>query len=135
MIEKKRGKILNVASLAGFQPEGPGMSVYFATKSYVLSFSRGIRCELRGSGVSVTALCPGTTRTEFEETASAQKTQLFRWKKPMEANVVARAGYQGMLRGCDVVVPGLTDKLLSMSRFLPTALVLEINRFLLSERR
>jgi short-subunit dehydrogenase len=136
MIERKSGKILNVASLAGFQPGGPGMSVYYATKSYVLSFSRGIRRELRGTGVSVTALCPGATRTEFEETASAQDTRLFHWTKPMEASVVARAGYRGMQRGCGVVVPGLLNKFLAISPgFSPSVIALEINRFLLSERR
>ena len=136
MIARGHGRILNVASLAGFQPGGPGMSVYYATKSYVLSFSRGIRRELRGSGISVTALCPGATRTEFEGTAKAQNTLLFRWTKPMEASVVARAGYRGMQRGCSVVVPGLLNKLLAISPgFSPSAIALEINRFLLSERR
>ncbi len=135
MIERKHGKILNVASTAGFQPGGPGMAVYYATKSYVLSFSRGIHRELRGTGVSVTTLCPGATRTEFEETAKAQRTWLFHWTKPMEACDVARAGYQGMQRGCGVVIPGLLNKLLAVGPGLgPSVIVLEVNRFLLSER-
>lgn len=135
MIARKHGKILNVASLAGFQPGGPGMAVYYASKSYVLSFSRAIRRELRGSGVTVTALCPGPTRTEFEETARAQKTLLFRWSEPMAAHDVALAGYEGMQRGKSVVVPGLLNKLLALSpRFGPAAIALEINRFLLEER-
>jgi len=136
MIARKRGKILNVASLAGFLPGGPGMSVYYATKSYVLSFSRGIRRELYGTGVGVTALCPGATRTEFETTAKAQNTLLFKWTKPMEASAVARAGYQGMRRGCGVVIPGLLNKFMAIGAgFSPTAIVLEFNRYLLSERR
>lgn len=136
MLARGHGSILNVASLAGFQPGGPGMSVYYASKSYVLSFSRGIRRELRGSGVSVTALCPGPTRTEFEETARAQKTRLFHWVKPMEASAVARAGYRAMQRGRGVVVPGMLNKLLAVGAgFSPSAVALEINRFLLSERR
>ena len=136
MIARGHGKILNVASLAGFQPAGPGMSVYYATKSYVLSFSRGIRRELRGSGVSVTALCPGATRTGFEETAKAQNTLLFHWTKPMEASVVALAGYRGMKRGRGVVIPGIMNKLLAISPGLgPSAIALEINRFLLAARR
>lgn len=136
MVERKRGKILNVASLAGFQPGGPGMAVYYATKSYVLSFSRGIRRELRGTGVSVTALCPGPTRSGFEETARAENTRLFHWTKPMEARDVARAGYQGMQRRCGAVVPGFLNKLLALGGALPpSAIALEINRFLLSERR
>ncbi len=136
MIERKRGRILNVASLAGFQPGGPGMAVYYATKSYVLSFSRAIRRELRGTGVSVTVLCPGATRTEFEATAKAEGTRLFRWAKPMEARDVARAGYRGMQQGRGVVVPGWMNKLLAISGALPPAsIALEINRFLLSARR
>ena len=135
MIARGNGKILNVASLAGFQPGGPGMAVYYASKSYVLSFSRGIRRELRGTGVSVTVLCPGPTRTGFEETANAQETRLFHWTKPMEASVVALAGYRGMQRGCGVVVPGWLNKLLAISPgFSPSAIALEINRLLLSER-
>ncbi len=135
MIERKHGNILNVASLAGFQPGGPGMAVYYATKSYVLSFSRSLRSELCDSGVSVTVLCPGATATEFEQTAKAQDTLLFRWTKPMDARTVARAGYRGMQHGCGVVVPGWMNKFLAISpRFSPTASVLAINRFLLTRR-
>jgi short-subunit dehydrogenase len=135
MIARKHGKILNVASTAGFQPGGPGMAVYYATKSYVLSFSRGIRRELRGTGVSVTVLCPGATSTEFEATARAQNTRLFHWLKPMEARDVARAGFEGMLRGSGVVVPGWLNKFIALStELLPSAITLEINRFLLHER-
>ena len=132
MIARGRGQILNVASLAGFQPGGPGMSVYYASKSYVLSFSRAISRELSGTGVTITTLCPGATRTEFEETAKAQGTRLFNWAKPMEAKAVALAGYQGSVRGCGVVIPGLMNKMLAFSvKISPTALALEINRFLL----
>lgn len=112
------------------------MAVYYATKSYVLSFSRGIRRELRGTGVSVTVLCPGATNTEFEATAKAQNTRLFHWLKPMEARDVARAGFQGMLRSDGVVVPGWLNKFVAISAgILPSAVTLEINRFLLDERR
>jgi short-subunit dehydrogenase len=135
MIARKHGRILNVASLAGFQPGGPGMAAYYASKSYVLSFSRGIQRELRGTGVSVTVLCPGPTRTEFEETAGALETRLFHWSKPMEARAVALAGYRGMMRGSAVVVPGLMNKFLALSpRFSPSAVALEINRYLLAKR-
>lgn len=136
MVARRRGKILNVASLAGFQPGGPGMAVYYASKSYVLSFSRAIRRELHGSGVTVTTLCPGATRTEFEETAKAQNTLLFKWSKPMTAREVALAGFEGMQRGKAVVVPGWLNKFLAISPgFGPAALALEINRFLLTERK
>ncbi len=136
MIARKSGKILNIASLAGISPGGPYMSVYFASKSYVLSFSRGIRRELRSSGVSVTALCPGPTRTGFEEAARAQNTLLFKWTTPMEPAVVARAGYRGMQRGSAVVLPGWLNKLMALSiKLSPAATVLEVNRYLLAERR
>ncbi len=136
MVERKRGKILNVASLAGFQPGGPGMAVYYATKHYVLAFSRAIRRELRGSGVSVTTLCPGPTSTGFEEAAGAENTRLFHWTKPMEARAVAQAGYRGMQHRRAVVVPGLLNKLLAIGGMLPPSVIaLEVNRFLLSPRR
>ena len=136
MVARKHGKILNVASLAGFQPGGPGMAVYYASKSYVLSFSRAIRRELRGSGVTVTTLCPGPTSTGFEETAKAQRTLLFRWSRPMAARDVARAGFEGMQQGRAVVVPGLLNKLLAVSAGLgPAAIALEVNRILLAQRR
>ncbi len=135
MIERRRGRILNLASLAAFQPGGPRMAVYYASKSYVLSFSRALRRELRGTGVSVTALCPGATSTGFEEAAHAQDTWMFHWSRPMEARVVARAGYDGMRDRRGVVVPGWKNKLLATSWLLPDALALEINRLMLSERR
>lgn len=137
MLDRRRGHILNVASLAGFQPGGPGMSVYYATKSYVLSFSRGIRMELGGTGVNVTALCPGPTRTEFEHNAAAGNTRLFHmpaWP-PMDARAVAAAGYRGMLRGRAVVVPGRFNSLLAAGvRWIPASVALRINRMLLSQR-
>ncbi|MBI5006999.1 MAG: SDR family oxidoreductase [Nitrosomonadales bacterium] len=136
MVARGHGKILNVASLAGFQPGGPGMAVYFASKSYVLSFSRGIRRELRGSGVSVTALCPGPTRSGFEAAARAQHMRLFHWRKPMEARDVAHAGFEGMQRRCGVVVPGLFNRLLAFGPRIDFAgIALEVNRFLLAARR
>ncbi len=136
MVLRGSGNILNVASLAGYQPGGPGMAVYYATKAYVLSFSRAIRCELKSSGVSVTALCPGATATEFEQTAGAQKTLLFRWSKPMDAKTVALAGYRGMQRGCGEVVPGWMNKFLAVSpRFSATSMALAINKRLLARHR
>jgi hypothetical protein len=85
--------------------------------------------------VSVTALCPGATSTGFEAAAGAGQTRLFQWSKPMDARTVALAAYEGMLRGKAVVVPGILNKLLAVSpRFAPSALALEINRFLLSKR-
>lgn len=134
MLVRRRGKVMNVASLVAFQPGGPGMAVYYASKSYVLSFSRAVRRELKGCGVNVTVLCPGATATEFEATANAQQTRLFHWTQPMSAGEVARQGYRGMQHGCAVVVPGWKNKLLAMSWMVPDWLSLEINRYLLSSR-
>jgi short-subunit dehydrogenase len=135
MVLRGSGKILNVASLAGYQPGGPGMAVYYATKSYVLSFSRAIRNELRSSGVSVTVLCPGATATEFEQTAGAQNTLLFKWSRPMDAKTVALAGYCGMQSGCGEVVPGFVNKLLAIGPKLgPASISLAVNKALLARR-
>ncbi len=135
MVVRGSGRILNVASLAGYQPGGPGMAVYYATKAYVLSFSRAIRNELKSSGVSVTVLCPGATATEFEQTAGAQNTLLFKWSKPMDAKTVALAGYRGMQRGCGEVVPGFMNKLLAVSpKFGPAFIALAVNKALLARR-
>lgn len=126
MLSRKRGRILNVASTAAFQP-GPLMAVYYATKAYVLSFSEALANELRGSGVSVTALCPGPTATGFEERADLGQSRLFR-RRLMDAATVAAVGYRACLAGKTVVVPGWRNNLLGFAtRFLPrntvTALV------------
>jgi hypothetical protein len=104
------GRILNVASTAAFQP-GPRAAVYYASKAYVLHFSEALHEELRGSGVTVTALCPGPTETEFQERAGMAGTPVGR-RGPlmMDADRVAEAGYRGALRGEAVVVPGLANR-------------------------
>lgn len=133
MLARGRGNMLNVASLAGMMPGGPGMAVYFASKSYVLAFSRGIRRELRGTGVVVTALCPGATRTGFGQAAHAGNTRLFRLAGDPAA--VARAGYAGMRRGAAVVIPGWRSKLLAVcTKLAPASVVLEISHWLLARR-
>ena len=133
MLARGRGRILNVASLGGFQPGGPGMAVYYATKAYVLSFSRALAAELRGTGVTVTALAPGPVNTEFEDKAGLQKTRLLHWLRPMEAHTVAQAAYRGMQRGRPVIIPGLIAKVLSIAGGLPPhAIALAVNRWLLS---
>jgi uncharacterized protein len=121
-----------VASMVGYQPGGPRMAVYYATKSYVLSFSKGIARELAGSGVSVTALCPGLTKSAFEEKSGAQETWLYRLVPQMTAGAVAMAGYRGLMRGRGVVIPGLIPKILAFAGELPPrSIALEVNRFLL----
>ncbi len=126
MLARKQGRILNVASTAAFQP-GPFANIYFATKSFVLSFSIALAEELAGTGVSVTALCPGSTRTEFFERAGMQNLRKD-WHM-MDADVVARAGYRGLMRGKRVVIPGLLNLLTSkLTNFVPTSITTKIVR-------
>ena len=132
MVARRRGRILNVASVVSYQPGGPGMAAYYATKSYVLSFSKGLALELTGSGVSVTALCPGTTASSFEGTAGASRTILYRRLPKMNAAAVAKAGYRGMMRGRLTVVPGLMTKFMALAgEFPPRIIGLYVNRWLL----
>jgi hypothetical protein len=97
MIARRSGRILNVASTAAFVP-GPYMAVYYATKAFLLSFSEAVATEVRGTGVTVTALCPGPTRTGFFQTAGATETNLFKGPT-MDAAEVARVGYEAMMAG------------------------------------
>jgi hypothetical protein len=128
MIRRKRGAILNVASTAAFQP-GPLMAVYYATKAYVLSFSEALANELQGTGVTVTALCPGPTRTGFQAGAKMEESRLVRGPWVMDAARVARVGYDGLRRGKTLVIPGLANRLLAQSiRFTPRKLVTRIVR-------
>src|SRR5437588_8587806 len=117
-LARHRGGILNVASISGFIP-GPGMSVYNASKAYVISFSVGLRRELKPKGICVTALCPGPVPTEFQARAGIQDIHYPRgFDRPAEE--VAREGYKGLMRGRAVVVPGVQNKLVPwLPRFLP----------------
>jgi uncharacterized protein len=135
MLARKHGRILNVASVVGYQPGGPRMAVYYATKSYVLSFSKGLARELDGSGVSVTTLSPGLTTSSFEQRAGASGTPLYKFFPQMSAKAVAIAGYRGMMRGRKVVLPGLATKILSFAGELPPGTIaLEVNNLLLRRR-
>lgn len=128
MLQRRSGRILNVASTAAFQP-GPLMAVYYATKAYVLSFTEALANELAGSGVTVTALCPGPTITEFQKEAGLEATRLFRSALVMKAPEVARAGYAGMLRGKRIVIPGAANlALVEALRLTPRRLVTAIAR-------
>jgi len=128
MKARKRGRILNVASTAGFQP-GPLMAVYYATKAYVISFSEAIANELKGSGISVSCLCPGATATEFAARAGMEKSRLFKLGA-MQSRNVARAGYLKLLLGrSGLVIPGVINKLMVQSlRISPRRLVTAIAR-------
>jgi short-subunit dehydrogenase len=128
MRANRRGRILNVASTAAFQP-GPLMAVYYATKAYVLSFTEALANELDGSGVTATALCPGPTITEFQKEAGVEGSRLFRSRLVMNAADVARAGYAGMQRGKRLVIPGAGNfALVEALRFTPRRLVTAIAR-------
>ena len=135
MRERRWGRILNVASVVGYQPGAPYIAAYYATKAYVLSFSKGLALEVRGSGVSVTVLSPGPTETDFDDRAGANTNLLFRRLPKLSAAAVARTGYAGMQRGSMVVIPGLLNKLLSIAGELPPRrIALEVNRVLWTRR-
>jgi len=131
MLERKSGKILNVASTAGFQP-GPLMAVYYATKAYVISFSEALANELHGTGVTVTCLCPGVTDTEFQKRAGTEQTRLFRQMRPMDAKTVARDGYRGLMKGKPLLISGFRNWLLAESlRVSPRRIVTAVSRRLI----
>jgi len=133
MIHRGRGRILNVASTAAFQP-GPLMAVYYASKAYVLSLSEALRNEFAGTGVTVSCLCPGPTPTGFQDRAGNQKSGLLALALT-SAEQVARTGYRGMRRGKSVIVPGLINKLLVFSvRFAPRNLATAISRWTAESR-
>lgn len=126
MAENRGGKILNVASIASFQP-GPLMSVYYASKAFVLSFSEALHSELKKTGVTVTALCPGPIRTGFEKAANLSNSGLFKNMKVASAAQVASFGYKKMNKGKAVAVYGATNKLLIfLSRFAPRSFVRKV---------
>jgi uncharacterized protein len=123
MVARKQGRVMNVASTAAFMP-GPLMSTYYATKAYVLSLSEGVAEELKGTGVTVTALCPGPTDTGFVAKAEMQTSKLFQGGKNMSPAKVAEIGVAGMLAGKVVVITGAKNKFQSMTpRFIPRRFV------------
>jgi short-subunit dehydrogenase len=134
MVQRRRGRILNVASTAGFLP-GPLMAAYYASKAYVLSLSEALTNETAGTGVTVTCLCPGPTHTGFQKRAQAEESKLFSTLAVMKAEDVARAGYEGLKMGRAIVIPGLTNRLLVQSiRFTPRAMVRQIVRMIQDRR-
>ena len=133
MLERGTGKVLNVASTAGFQP-GPRMAVYYATKAYVISLSEALSNELHGSGVTVTCLCPGATDTGFQKRAHTENSILFRKLRPMNAAEVASDGYRAMMAGKTLAISGFRNWLVAESvRFAPRKLVTAISRKILDE--
>ncbi|MBI2436794.1 MAG: SDR family oxidoreductase [Candidatus Magasanikbacteria bacterium] len=117
---KRHGRILNVASLAGFMP-GPGMAVYYASKAFVLHFSEALTKELKDSGITVTALCPGPTKTEFEKNADFSFSHALH---RMDAQTVAQIGYTALMKSTPVIIPGFRNKIFPLLiRFSPRRFV------------
>jgi uncharacterized protein len=128
MLARRQGKILNVASTAAYVP-GPFMAVYYASKAFVLSFSEAIAEETQGSGVTVTALIPGPTATNFAAAAGNQDSLLFRTGTAMSAGAVARVGFDGLMAGKRVAVAGVSNKLTVLStRVAPRSMLARITR-------
>ncbi|MEM9731723.1 MAG: SDR family oxidoreductase, partial [Myxococcota bacterium] len=129
MVARRKGRVLNIASSAGFQA-GPLMSVYYASKSFVILFSEGVAEEVRSAGVTVTAHCPGATATNFADTAGNAKSMLFKLgAAPVDK--VARHAYRAMMGGRVVAIEGLINKIGAFSnRFSPRAIVRKLTRWL-----
>jgi short-subunit dehydrogenase len=122
-LKAQRGGLLNVASVAGFL-SGPGMAVYYATKAYVVSFTEALHAEMRPHGVRVTVLCPGPVPTEFQERAGIARRPSGMDRSAAE---VARAGYDGLMRGRRMVVPGWQNRFITrVPRLLPRGAMLEL---------
>lgn len=135
MIDRKYGRVLNIASTAGFQP-GPLMAVYYASKAYVISFSEAIANELKGSGVTVTCLCPGPTDTGFQARAGVENSRLFKQFGPTDAKTVAGVGYRALMKGKTLVISGFRNRLLVESvRVAPRKLATAISRWVAEERK
>jgi uncharacterized protein len=128
MIKRKSGKIMNLASTASFVP-GPSMSVYFATKSFVLSFSEAVNEEVRKLGITVTALCPGPTHSGFQAAASLSERMNFEKAKFPSAKEVAIYGYNAMMKGKAVAIHGVKNRLMVNSvRLGPRSVVVKVSR-------
>jgi short-subunit dehydrogenase len=133
MIGRKQGRILNLASTAAFLP-GPGMSVYFATKAYVLSFSEAIANELARTGVTVTVLCPGPTESGFQQAAAQQESKLVKGKKLPTSRQVAAFGFRALMRGKVVAIHGWKNAMMVSSlRISPRSLIRQVSRRLMDK--
>jgi hypothetical protein len=125
-LERHRGGILNVASVASFMP-GPGLAVYYATKAYVLSFSEALHSELKPKGIRVTALCPGPVETEFQQ-RSGMPERYFPAFLARSAERVAREGYDALMAGKRVVIPGFPNRIAAfLPRLVPRGMLLAVS--------
>ena len=126
-IRSARGRILNVASIAAYFPGGPGMAAYYASKSFVLSFSLALSQELYSQGVTVSALCPGYTKTDFQVRAGIGANMDLGRLPASTAMEVAEAGYAGLIAGRREIVPGSLNKLgIGLLPFLPKSITLAV---------
>lgn len=126
MVERGSGRVLNLASTAAFQP-GPWMAVYYATKSFVLSFSEALSYELKDTGVTVTALCPGPTRSGFQKQAHIEDSKLVKDRALPTAAEVARYGFDAMISGRPVAIHGFMNKIMArLVGLLPRRMVVSI---------
>lgn len=129
MLARRSGRIMNVASTAGFQP-GPLMAVYYATKAYVISFSEALANELHDSGVTVTCFCPGPTQTGFAKRAGNDQSRLFKQMGAMSAEKVALTGYRAVMEGRTLAISGIHNWAVAQStRFAPRKMVTAISRW------
>lgn len=125
MIEENNGGILNVSSIAAFQPGGPLMANYYASKAYILSFSEALREELRETNIVISVLCPGPTETEFEKSSDLKGSGLFSRLKVMTAKEVAKIAYRDFVKRKRIIIPGFMNKLAVLSaKILPRALTI-----------
>ncbi|MBA4368267.1 MAG: short-chain dehydrogenase [Desulfobacterium sp.] len=130
MIARKSGKIMTVGSIASFAPS-PRFCLYNASKAYVLYFSEALGEELKGTGVTVTCLCPGATRTQWHTRANSENIRLHQFSRMIDAKTVAELGYQALLRGKRLAIPGCDNNIAALfSKFAPRAVVLKFARFL-----
>jgi short-subunit dehydrogenase len=130
MLQRHQGKVMNVASTAGFVP-GPLMAVYYATKAYVISFSEALANELRGSGVTVTCFCPGATHTGFAKRAGTENSRLFKQLGAMDVETVARDGYRAVMGGHTLAISGVHNWVVAESvRFAPRKMVTAVSRWI-----
>lgn len=125
MIERGYGGVLNVGSLAAFQP-GPNLAVYFATKAYVLSYTEALAEEIQNPNIQISCLAPGPVRTEFGEKSDLEDSLLFKLSL-MDSEPVVRAGYEGFRKGKVIVIPGLKQQIVPfLNRFTPRTIVRKI---------
>ncbi|MFQ6609412.1 MAG: SDR family NAD(P)-dependent oxidoreductase [Fidelibacterota bacterium] len=134
MLDQRSGRIMNVSSTAAFQP-GPLMSVYYATKAFVESFTEAISEECSGTGVTITSLCPGPTISGFQEAAGIEHIRLFKGRGIPSSKLVAEYGFKAMMTGKRVAIYGWMNRVMTFSvRFTPRRLLTKVVKWLQSER-